>query len=117
MPSDRVLDSSYLLIEYIEEEQGEMLSNTWFEKQHDARLRTNFFRDLSRILLSISRIPQSKIGSFVIDQDGFLRLANRPLSLEIQDLENEGIPTSIPRDYTYSTVESYVADNLRMHDN
>lgn len=117
IPSNRVLDSGYLLIEYTEEEQGDMLSNTWFEKQHDARLRTNFIRDLSRILLSISRIPQSKIGSFVIDQDGFLRLANRPLSLEIQELENEGIPTSIPRNYTYSTVESYVADILRMHDN
>jgi hypothetical protein len=106
----------YLLIEYIEEEQGEMLSNTWPEKQHDIRLRTNFFRDLSRILLSVTRIPLPKIGSFVIDHNGFLRLTNRPLSLEIQDLENEEIPTNIPRDYTYSTVDSYVTDILRIHD-
>jgi hypothetical protein len=106
----------YLLIEYIEEEQGGMLSNTWPEKQHDIRLRTNFFRDLSRILLSVTRIPLPKIGSFVIDHNGFLRLTNRPLSLEIQDLENEEIPTNIPRDYTYSTVDSYVTDILRIHD-
>ncbi|GIK04890.1 hypothetical protein Aspvir_008988 [Aspergillus viridinutans] len=101
---------------YIEEEQGEMLSNTWPEKQHDIRLRTNFFRDLSRIILSVTRIPLPKIGSFVIDHNGFLCLTNRPLSLEIQELENEEIPTNIPRDYTYSTVDSYVTDILRIHD-
>ncbi|KAJ9248068.1 hypothetical protein C8Q69DRAFT_186948 [Paecilomyces variotii] len=109
--------TGYLLIEYIEEEQGEMLSNTWQEKQVDIGLRTNLFRDLSRILLSITRIPLPKIGSFMIDHDGFLHLTNRPLSLEIQELENENIPTNIPRDYTYSTVESYVTDILRIHDN
>lgn len=113
---DRVMGVGYLLIEYIEEEQGGMLSNTWPEKQHDIRLRTNFFRDLSRILLSVTGIPLPKISSFVIDHDGFLRLTNRPLSLEIQDLENEEIPTNIPRDYTYSTVDSYIADILRIHD-
>lgn len=71
----------YLLIEYIEEEQGEMLLNTWPEKQHDIRLRTNFFRDLSWILLSVTRIPLPKIGSFVIDHNGFLRLTNRQREL------------------------------------
>lgn len=111
-----MIGAGYLLIEYIEEEQGEMLSNTWPEKQFDVRMRTNFFRDLSRIFLSITRIPLPKIGSFVIDHDGFLRLTNRPLSLEIQDLENEEIPTDMPRNYTYSTVDSYVTDLLRIHD-
>lgn len=103
---DRVMDAGYLLIEYIEEEQGEMLSNIWPEKQVDPKLRANFFRDLSRILLRITRIPLPTIGSFIIDHGGFLRLTNRPLSFEIQDLENEGIPTDIARDYTYSTVDS-----------
>lgn len=84
-----MVGAGYLLIEYIEEEQGEMLSNTWPEKHFDVRLRTNFFRDLSRIFLSITQIPLPKIDSFIIDHDGFLRLTNRPLSLEIQDLENE----------------------------
>ncbi|KAJ8225850.1 hypothetical protein LV156_009038 [Aspergillus fumigatus] len=69
------------------------------------------------VVLSLHNIiPLPKIGSFVIDQNGFLRLTNRPLSLEIQDLENEEIPTNIPRDNTYSTVDSYVSDILRIHD-
>lgn len=110
-----MVGAGYLLIEYIEEAQGEMLSNTRPEKQLNVSLRANFFRDLSRILLIIPRIPLPKIGSFIIDQNGFLHLTNRPLSIEIQDLENEEIPT-IPRDYTYSTVNSYVMDILSIHD-
>ncbi|KAL4948359.1 hypothetical protein BDW69DRAFT_94574 [Aspergillus filifer] len=116
IPSSRIMGSGYLLIEYIEDEQGEMLSKSWSEKHHEAELRMNLFQSLSRILLSITRIRLSKIGSFVIDQSGFLCLANRPLSLEIQDLENEKIPTSIPRGCTYSTVDSYATAMLHMHD-
>ncbi|KAJ6096077.1 hypothetical protein N7486_006823 [Penicillium sp. IBT 16267x] len=37
--------------------------------------------------------------------------------MELQDLENENIPTDMPRNYTYSTVESYVTDILGVHDN
>jgi hypothetical protein len=93
-----------------------MLSNTWSENQHDIKLRTNFFRSLSRILLSISKTPLPRIGSFIINKEGYLTLSNRPLSMELQELENEKIPTGLPRDYTYSTVESYVADILGVHD-
>ncbi|EEH03547.1 conserved hypothetical protein [Histoplasma capsulatum G186AR] len=111
------IGAGYLVIEYIEETQGRMLSSSWFEKnQHDAKLRTNFFRDLARILLSISRIPLPQIGSFIIDDGGFLRLSNRPFSIEMAELENDEIPTHIPRDYTYSTTDSYVVDTLAFHD-
>ncbi|KKZ63773.1 hypothetical protein EMCG_01877 [[Emmonsia] crescens] len=112
----REFDTGYLLIEYVEEAKGTMLSNTWFEKQDDAKLRSNFYRGLSRIFLSLARTPLPKIGSFVIDNNGFLRLTNRPLSIGIQDLENEEISTDMPRDYTYSTVDSYVVDTLSFHD-
>ncbi|EGE82636.2 hypothetical protein BDDG_05580 [Blastomyces dermatitidis ATCC 18188] len=88
---DGVMGAGYLLIECIDQDGETMLSNTWLEKQNDIKLRTNLFRDLSRIF-------------------------NRPLSIEIQQLENEKIPTHIPRDYTYSTVESYVMDMLAIHD-
>lgn len=94
-----------------------MLSNTWADHQHDIKLRKTLFHSLSRILLSIARIPIPRIGSFIIDHEGYLVLANRPLSIEIQQLENEEIPTGIHRDYTYSTVDSYVADVLTLHDN
>jgi hypothetical protein len=45
-----------------------------------------------------------------------LHLTSRPLSLEIREFENEEIPTTIPRDYTYSIVDSYVTHILRIHD-
>ncbi|KAL1973112.1 hypothetical protein VTN31DRAFT_6654 [Thermomyces dupontii] len=94
-----------------------MLSETWLGKHQESRLRNNFFRDLSRILLSISRIPLPRIGFFIIDNNGYLSLTNRPLRFELQNLENEKIPTDIPRDCTYSTVDSYVVDLLGVHDN
>lgn len=90
--------NGYILIEFIEETRGGMLSTTWEEGRHDLKLRTNLFRHLSRIFLSISRVPVPRIGSFIIDVDGYLRLANRPLSVEMELLENEEIPTDIPRD-------------------
>jgi hypothetical protein len=36
--------------------------------------------------------------------------------MEPQGLENENIPTGIPYDFTYLTVESYVTDILGVHD-
>lgn len=107
----------YMLIEYIEGARGRMLSSSWPLKKDDATLKTNFFRDLGKIYLSLSKMPLPRIGSFIIDDNGFLLLQNRPLSSTIPELENEKVPTDIPRDYTYSTVDSFVADTLAYHDN
>lgn len=93
---DGVSEAGYLLIECIEQTQGTMLSNTWSEKQHDVELRTNFFKSLSRILLSITRTPLPRVGSFIINKEGYLTLSNRPLSMELHELENEKIPTGLP---------------------
>ena len=41
---------SYMMLEYIKAEQGEMLSQTWEEQHDDPVLRTNFYRSLSRIM-------------------------------------------------------------------
>lgn len=106
----------YVLVEYIEETRGRMLSCDWAEKRTDVNLWTNLYRDLSRIFLDLAKIPLPKIGSFVIDNNGFLRLANRPLFLGVHELENERIPIDIPRDRIYSTVDSYVGDVLSVHD-
>lgn len=57
-----------------------------------------------------------RIGSFVINDDGVLVLSNRPLALEIHDLENERISVDIPRDLTYSSVDSYILGSLAFHD-
>ncbi|KAL4861659.1 hypothetical protein BDV12DRAFT_179906 [Aspergillus spectabilis] len=104
----------YLIIEFIN--RGSMLSNTWGLKRDNNELRANLFRDLARIFLSFARVPLSRIGSFIICDNGYLRLANRPLSLGIQELENEGIPVDIPRSLTYSSTHAYVTDLLAIHD-
>ncbi|RAH53124.1 hypothetical protein BO85DRAFT_166036 [Aspergillus piperis CBS 112811] len=104
----------YLLMEFIDDSQ--MLSNTWSTHHGDEILRANLFRDLSTIFLTLARVPLPRIGSFVIDENGYLTLSNRPLSSEIQELENGSIPIDMPRDFTYSTVDSYVVDLLACHD-
>lgn len=104
----------YLLLEYIED--GEMLSNTWNDKRTDQRLRSNLFRDLSKIMLSLSCKSLPRIGSFTLDDDGFLRLVNRPLTQELQSLENECIPVNIPRNQPFFSVDSYVNSLLSYHD-
>ncbi|KAJ5726915.1 hypothetical protein N7493_005942 [Penicillium malachiteum] len=108
----------YLVIEYIEESQGSMLSNTWFDNEHHtSERRKNYFHSLTRILLSITKTPLPSIGSFFIDRNGDLILGNRPLTMEFHELENESITTDIPRHSTYSNVQSYVGEILEMHDN
>ncbi|EEP80298.1 predicted protein [Uncinocarpus reesii 1704] len=94
---------------------GQMLSDTWYDKSNDLKLRKTLYRDLARILLNLSRVPLPRIGSFTIDSRGFLSLTNRPLTSMIQDLENEEIPTNIHRDYTYLTTDSYIVDTLDVH--
>lgn len=103
-------------MEYIEESQGMMLSKSWEERRHDKNLRLNLFSDLSRIMLSLARLPLPRIGSLTIDKHGVLCLLNRPLTLRLQHLENEGIPTNIDRNLTYSTTDAYLLDLLLYHD-
>ena len=93
-----------------------MLSETFDSHIHDPSRRQNLFRDLSRIMTSLAREPQPRIGSFTIDDAGFVSLSNRPLTLRLQTLENEGIPTNIHRSRTYESTESYALDLLAYHD-
>lgn len=93
-----------------------MLSESWDEKRHDESRRTNLFRDLSRIILSLGQIPLPRIGSFTLDNTGVLSLTNRPLTLRLQELENGGIPVDIARGDTYTAVEPYILDLLAYHD-
>lgn len=43
-------------------------------------------------------------------------MSNRPLTLQIQLLENEQIPVDIPRHVTHSTVDSYINDIFSFHE-
>ncbi|PGH16963.1 hypothetical protein AJ79_01347 [Helicocarpus griseus UAMH5409] len=71
-----------------------------------------------RIMITLSRKPLPKLGSFIIDDNGFLRLENRPLTVELEVLENEHIPLDnvIPRHQSFHSVDSYINRLLSMHD-
>lgn len=93
-----------------------MLSESWEKGRLNPTLRSNLFHGLSRILLTLARVPLPEIGSFIVDEDGYLRLSNRPLTLDIQYLENQHIPVDIQRDSTYISVDSYIYDTLTLHE-
>lgn len=110
------LGHGYMILEYVEEANASMLSKTWSDLRHDNIRRANLFRDMARIVLTLACQPLPHIGSFRIDDQGFLHLNNRPLTLRLQHLENEGIPTHIGRDQIYFTSDSYVLDLLACYD-
>ncbi|CEJ59477.1 hypothetical protein PMG11_08102 [Penicillium brasilianum] len=112
-----MLEYGYLVMDYVGNPGVQMLSETWDEDRHDQNKRTNLFRGLSRIMLSLSRTPLPRIGSWTLDEDGILRLSNRPLTLRLHQLENGRIPTNISRSLTYSTADAYYLDLLSCHDN
>lgn len=97
--------------------QGRMLSNTWDTFRHDKTRRTNLFHSLARTILSLNKTPLPAIGSLTLNSQDCITLTNCPLTLQLQSLENEGVPTGIPRSCTYSTVEPYLLDLLSCHDN
>ena len=114
--SKEMLDTPYLLIEYIKPSQGKMLTETWEQGRHDPTLRSTLFHGLSQIMLALARTPLPRIGSFILNENGCLTLTNRPLTIDIQQLENEHIPLDIPRDTTYTRVDSYLHDILACHE-
>ncbi|PGH13393.1 hypothetical protein AJ79_03672 [Helicocarpus griseus UAMH5409] len=107
----------YLVMEYIERTEGQMLSETWSKHRDDKGRMTNLFQGLSHLMLRLSHIRLPKIGSFIINDAGFLRLDNRPLTSMLQELEIASAPLHIPRDRTYTSVIAYVNDLLTYHDN
>ena len=111
-----VLEHKYLVMDYIDAPGIQMLSKTWDQHSDDGGKKANFMRDLSRIILSLSRRPVPCIGSWTLDPNGALQLSNRPLTFRLQSFENAGIPTNIDRNSTYSTADSYYLDLLSCHD-
>lgn len=94
-----------------------MLSDSWATYLlEDKTRRRTLFRGLANIILSLNRTQFPAIGSLTLNNDGVINLTNRPLTLRLQTLENEGIST-FPRDSTYTAVEPYVLDLLQCHDN
>lgn len=111
-----MLESGYLVMDYIGNSDIQMLSETWDKHRQHHDKRMNLFKGLSRIMLSLSRVPLPRIGSWTLDSNGALRLSNRPLTLRLHQLENGGIPTNINRNSTFSAADTYYLDLLSCHD-
>ena len=94
-----------------------MLSETWSSLRGDGERRARLFRGMARVMLSLAKVPFQRIGSLTIDHHGIASHTNRPLTLELERLENAGIPTDIPKDLTYNTTDAYLLDLLRCQDN
>lgn len=109
------LKTGYIIISFVT--NGKMLSDSWEKFRYDKTRRSNLFRGLAQITLSLNQSPLAHIGSLTLDNQGLLTLTNRPLTLRLHSLENEGIPTSISRNVTYSAVDTYLLDLLGCHDN
>lgn len=103
----------YVLLDFID--SGDMLSRSYTGQDGNAGHRRNFFCDLARIQLTLFQKPLPNIGSLTIDDNSVVSVKNRPLTLDIYEFENEGIPTGIS--HIYSTVDTYVDDLLLLHDN
>lgn len=110
------LSSQYMLIEYIPPETGRMLSSTWKSQKNDPSRRKNLFQGLARIMISMSRIPQPRIGSFQFNDDCTVSLTGRPASAAATLLENGGAERSIGSKQTYTCTEPYVSDVISLHD-
>ncbi|KND92742.1 hypothetical protein TOPH_02888 [Tolypocladium ophioglossoides CBS 100239] len=63
-PSNYFLRTGYVILDYIEPTTGQMLSATWQSHSDDTQRRQNLFRGLSRLILSVSRIPLPRIASW-----------------------------------------------------
>ncbi|POR32376.1 Uncharacterized protein TPAR_07411 [Tolypocladium paradoxum] len=107
------LESGYLILS---EAKGRMLALSWEEHRNDKSYRERLFRDLALVTLSMNKTPLPRIGSWIFNSNGHITLSNRPLDLHFQMLENEGIPSGIPRQRTYTAVEPYISDLLSLQD-
>ncbi|PWY76533.1 hypothetical protein BO83DRAFT_407009 [Aspergillus eucalypticola CBS 122712] len=110
------LKTGYLLLDHVGSSDAVMLSESWDRLRHDRKRRANLFRGLSQIILSLAQFPFDRIGSLTIDNQGIVKLTNRPLTLRLHHLENESVPTNMDRDLVYSTSDSYYMDLLSYHD-
>lgn len=110
------LKTGYLIMEFIEEIDGQPLSRYWSTDPDKRDLRTTFLADLSRIMLSLSSVKFNDIGSLRFCDNGFLSLSNRPLHFRLQQLENRLVPSGIPRSRTYQDARAYFVDLMGCHE-
>ncbi|RSM04272.1 hypothetical protein CDV31_010131 [Fusarium ambrosium] len=116
-PMAHCLPTAYMLLEHIGPDTGQMLSITWDKRRSEPQYRERLFRGLARVILSLARIPQPRIGSLRFNNNCSVTLTNRPLTHQMVMLENEGIPRTMGTTDTYPSAELYVTDMLTFYDN
>lgn len=92
-----------------------MLSDTFDMYRENEVRREKLFRGISRTLLSLARIPQTRIGSFQFHNDGTVTLTNRPLLFNVIS-ENDGAARTMQGNITFSCTDAFVSDMLTFHD-
>ncbi|KAG6003912.1 hypothetical protein E4U21_001590 [Claviceps maximensis] len=111
------LSSQYMLMEFIGPDTGRLLSDSWNEHGDDLLRRRRLFRGIAHIVLSLSRIPQPRIGSFKFHDDCSITLTSRPSLAVATLIENSGAKPSIHSEDTYTCTEPFVADMITLQDN
>jgi hypothetical protein len=108
------LRTGYLVMDFIEPQQGSMLRNKWPTADPDRR--QNLFRTLANILLDLMKVPLPRIGSFTVLDTGEVTLTGRPLTAALALFEAEENPSDMPPGTTYPSTDSYVEDLLNCHE-
>lgn len=75
-PLSLKLSSGYLVVDFVR--QGRMLSESWDALREDDDRRKTLYRDMSRIMLELARVPLPRIGSFTMDNNGVVSLETDP---------------------------------------
>ncbi|KAI1351502.1 hypothetical protein F5Y01DRAFT_121139 [Xylaria sp. FL0043] len=106
----------YMILKYLGPKTGQMLSDTFDMHREDKARRQRLFRGMSRIMISLARLPQARIGSFQLNDSGTVTLTNRPLTCSMMISENDGATRTMPRNETISCTDAFVSDMLTFHD-
>ncbi|KAL4965291.1 uncharacterized protein BDV14DRAFT_199989 [Aspergillus stella-maris] len=110
------LDHGYTLIDWIDTKDAQIPSNV-FREPHTAEQTNDLYRGVTKIISSLTRVPQHRIDSWTINDDGRLSLSNRPLFCHLQELENLNVPSGVARHTTYTSADTFCLDFLDGHDN
>ncbi len=110
------LSTAYILLEHIGPETGQMLSNTWNKQRQEPERRQRLFQGLARIMFSLARVPQPRIGAFQFHDDGAVTLTNRPLTCTTMILENDNTPRTIGQHETFAYADAFASSMLSFHD-
>ena len=93
-----------------------MLSDTFDTYREDEAHRLRLYRGMSRIMISLARIPQARIGSFRFNENGTVTLNNRPLTCSMVISENDGATRTVQKHDTFTCTDAFVSDMLTFHD-